>query len=256
MSNNKLTCIVGESITFATGDLVRCFNAPRGAVGVDIRGAALANDGWNFCPRLQRALKFTASGSVYRDDTAVFTERGTNTSATYNSMVATNDFLYVGCDVPFRGVYINIVNANGTASVATWSYWNGSAWTDISATDGTASGGATLAIDNKVTWTMPTDWATTVVDGPGPYFWVRMNSSGGTDSSTSIAELIPMPVNASVNSAAGGADTPVLVATAVQNARYWFDAQEVGAVEITAANTEVVRVEWLCAGRSALAFAQ
>lgn len=256
MTNTKLTSIVGQSITFATGDLVRCFNAARGAVGVDIRGAALANDGWNFTPRLKRALKFTAVGSVYRDDTAPFTERGANTVATFNSMVATNDFIYVGCDVPFRGVYINVVNANGTASVATWAYWSGAAYTDLSATDNTASAGATLAIDNSVTWTMPTDWAMTTVNGTGPHFWVRMNSSAGTDSATSLAEIIPMPVQPSVNSAVGGADTPVLVATAVDSARYWFDSEEVGGVEITAANTEVVRVEWLCAGRAALSFAQ
>jgi hypothetical protein len=75
-----------------------------------------------------------------------------------------------------------------------------------------------------------------------------MTSSGGTDSATSLAEIIPMPVQPSVNSAVGGADTPVLVATAVANNRYWFDPSNVGGIEITAANTEVVRVEWLCAG--------
>jgi len=241
----QLTGIVGESITFTTGDLVRSFNAALGATGVTIRGAALANDGWNFCPRLKKAFKFTAVGSIYRDDTAVFAERGVNTTATYNSMVATNDFLYVGCDVPFRGVYVNVVNANGTASVLSAFYWDGSAWTGLTETDGTTSGGATLAIDNAITWTMPTDWAKTNVNGVGPHFWVRMNSDGGTDSATSIAEVIPMPVQPSVSTVIGGADTPILVASAVAAERYWFDPENVGGVEITAATTEVVRVEWL-----------
>lgn len=256
MSNQKVLGIVGESITFATGDLVRSFNRPYGATGVAVRGAALANDGWNLSPRLKRAFKFTASGSVYREDTATFRERGTNTSATYNSMVATNDFIYIGCDVPFRGVYVNIVNANSTASVLSAFYWDGSAWTGLTETDGTASAGATLAIDNAITWTVPIDWSTTLVNGTGPHYWIRMNSDGGTDSATSIAEVIPMPIQPSVSSATGGADTPILVATAAAPERFWFDPEEVGGIEITAANTEVVRVEWLVTQKTSVFFIQ
>ena len=253
--SNKLTGIVGESITFATGHLTRAFNAPYGATGVEIRGAVLANDNWNFSPRLQKAWKFTAVGSVYRDDTDTLTERGTNTTATYNSMVATNDFIYLGCDVPFRGVTVNVVNANGTASVLSAFYWDGSAWTGLTETDGTASAGATLAIDNNITWTVPTDWAKTVVNGSGPLFWVRMNSDGGTDSATSLAEIVPLGVQGT-SATVGGSDTPVVVATAVAAPRYWFDRNAVGGVEILAANTEVVRVEWLITSPVAALFVQ
>lgn len=257
MSNTKLTGIVGESITFATGDLVRCFNKAYGAIGVDIRGAVLANDGWNFTPLLQKAWKFTASGSVYRDDTDALRERGTSTTATYNSMAADVDFIYIGCDVPFRGAYVNVVNANGTASVLVATYSkNDGTFAGLTETDNTASGGASLAIDNSMTWTVPTDWEKRVINGSGPHFWVRLAFDGGTDSATSLAEIIPMPIQPSVSSAVGGADTPVLVATAVANNRYWFDPSVVGGIEITAANTEVVRVEWLCAGRNSTVVTQ
>jgi len=239
-----ITGIVGESITFATGDLTRAFNAPYAASGIELRGAALANDNWNFCPRLRKAWKFTLVGSVYRDDTEILTERGTNQTATFNSMVATDDFIYIGVDVPFRGVYVNVVNANSTASVLSAFYWDGSAWTGLTETDGTASAGATLAIDNVITWTVPTDWAKTIVNGSGPLYWVRMNSSGGTDSATSLAEVIPLSIQGT-SSSIGGSDTPVVVATAVAAPRYWFDSDHVGGVEVLAANTEVVRIEWL-----------
>ena len=244
MSNTKITGIIGEEITFATGNLTRMTNAPYGASGLEIRMATAAN-GWQFAPRLRKAWKFTAVGSVYRDDTAALSERGTNQTAAYNSMVATNDFIYVGCDVPFRGIGVNVVNANGTASVLSAFYFDtAAAWTGLTETDGTTSGGATLAIDNVITWDVPTDWAKTTVNGAGPLFWVRMNSDGGTDSATSLAEIIPMAIQPT-SATVGGSQSPVLVATAVAAPRYWFDADQIGGLEVLASNTEVVRVEWL-----------
>src|SRR5207247_1094219 len=136
---------VGESITTSTGNLTVARNLPYGARYVEIRITTTASDFWQFCPRLRQAFKFTAVGSVYRDDTTTLSERGANTTVTFNSMVASNDFIYIGCDVPFRGVYVNVVNVNGTASVMSGSYWSGAAWTALSITDGTTSGGATLA---------------------------------------------------------------------------------------------------------------
>ena len=256
MNRPLLTSIVGESLTFATGNLVRAMNAARGAVAVEVRGTTLASAGWNFTPRLAKAFKFTAVGSVYRDDTLTLSERGTNTTVTYNSMVATNDFLYVGVEVPFRGAYVNLVNANGTASVLSGFYWDGATWTGLTETDGTTSGGATLAIDNAITWTVPTDWTTTSVNGSAQLFWVRFNSDGGTDSATSLAEVIPLPIQPSVSSAVGGADLPILVGSAAAANMYYFDTDLIGGIELTEANTGVIRVEWLCAGKAALAFVQ
>ena len=253
--NQSITGIVGEEITFATGNLTRATNNPYGASGVEVRLASGTADSWNFCPRLRKAWKFTAVGSVYRDDTNALSERGTNQTATFNSMVATDDFIYVGADVPFRGVYVNVANANGTASILSAFYWDGSAWTGLTETDGTASAGATLAIDNIITWTLPTDWQKTNVNGSGPLFWVRMNSDGGTDSATSLAEIIPLSVQGT-SITVGGAATPVIVATAVTPPRYWFDRDAVGGIEILAANTELVRLEWLITSPVSAIFVQ
>jgi len=244
MSSQKLTGIVGEEITFATGFLTRSTNAPYGATGVEVRPSSGTADSWNFSPRLQKAWKFTASGAVYRDDTAVLSERGANQTATYNSMVATTDFIYLASAVPFRGVTINVVNANATASVLSAFYWDGAAWTGLTETDGTASAGATLAVDNNITWTVPTDWQKTVVNGSGPLYWVRFNSDAGTDSATSLAEAIPLGIQGT-STTVGGSQNPVIVATAVMPPRYWFDPDAVGGIELLAANATVIRVEWL-----------
>jgi hypothetical protein len=111
---------------------------------------------------------------------------------------------------------LDVDAANATASVITVKYWkNDATWADISDTDGTASGGASIAVDGEITWTVPTDWVMTSLEAAetteaknqglfsAPMFWTRWEFSGGLDSSTTVdsmtaiaqstagAELIP-----------------------------------------------------------------
>ena len=74
--------------------------------------------------------------------------------------LANSDFLLIGSHLPFRGVQVDVgTDVNAVANALTAAYWDlGSGvgtWTSLSATDGTASGGASLAIDGAVTWTVP-----------------------------------------------------------------------------------------------------
>lgn len=254
MPDQKIAYIVGESVTYATGNLTRAVNIPYGAQGVEVRITTTATNFWQFCPKLKQAFKFTASGSVYRDDTVALSERGTNQTATFNSMTATNDFIYIGCEVPFRGVYVNVVNANGTASVLSGTYTkNDGTYAALTVTDNTASGGATLAIDNTITWTMPTDWTKASVNGGAPLYYARLTTDGGTDSATSLAEVIPLSVQTANSTGAKGV---VAVTTAVSAPRYWFSREHVGGIEAIAADTNVVRFEFLCTSPSQAVFVQ
>ncbi len=118
---------------------------------------------------------------------------------------AENDFLYVGSYVPFRGVDIDVTAANGTSSVLTVKYWNGSAWTDISDTDGTISSGKTLAQDGQVTWTVPTAWtagslvelgdaasAVGVHVGTKDIYWTRWEVGTQIDSEVELGHMLAM----------------------------------------------------------------
>lgn len=117
--------------------------------------------------------------------------------------IANGGALYVGSAVPFGGVAIDIDAANGTASVLTVKYWNGSAWADISDTDGTISTGASMAQDGNVTWTVPSAWVPTslIASGDAPQatkygnqemYWTRWEWSTALDSSTTLNSMLPI----------------------------------------------------------------
>ena len=67
--------------------------------------------------------------------------------------------------------------ANGTAGVVgvvSWEFWNGTAWTALSGvTDGTTGFTAAVGDAKTVTWTLPTNWATTTISSDEELYYVR-----------------------------------------------------------------------------------
>ena len=148
-----------------------------------------------------------ATFAAVTDMTGSAQDGSTSTTMTLSSLatLANGGALYVGALRPFRGAIIDVQNTNSTASVLTVKYWNGTAWTTTSATDNTASGGATLAVDGTVTWTLPTDWAKTSLSLAGdapivtiPYafdarfYWTRWEVSVALDSSVTLNSLMAL----------------------------------------------------------------
>jgi hypothetical protein len=152
-------------------------------------------------------LKTTDALASITDYSSAAQDGDTSTTVTLNSLdtAANNDFLYVGAPLPFRGVAVDVGNTNSNASVLTVKYWNGSTWTSASATDGTASGGATFAQDGLVTWTVPTDWVPNqlgsgVAYGLDTYYWTRWEVSAALDSTVTARSMLAL--NRSTNYAA------------------------------------------------------
>jgi hypothetical protein len=113
-----------------------------------------------FCPYLiiLKADSADGLGGHLEDNTQVAQDGSTATSVTLSSLAA-GRALYVGSAIPFRGAHVDVDGANSTGStVITVSYWNGSAWVDTGDTDGTISGGISLAQDGAITWTVPSEW--------------------------------------------------------------------------------------------------
>ena len=156
------------------------------------------------------------------DDLATVTEysdeaqdASTATSVVLSSLgtAAQGDYLFVGSHKPFRGVAIDVDGPNSNASVLTVRYPSLSNlnWFTISATDGTASGGVSLAQDGNVTWTDPADdWlklslvqldtelsggqtpGATVKHRTAPLYWTRWEWSAALDSAVTLDHMLAM----------------------------------------------------------------
>jgi hypothetical protein len=203
---------VGASKGVALTTTLALTPIPRGSRHLFIEGrnystavvARLAINPWLTILKTTDALAAVANTTDY-SDAAQDVDSGTDVVLSSLGTAAQSDFLYVGSHLPFRGAQADVDAANATASVITVKYWKSdSTWADITATDGTASGGASMAQDGNVTWTVPTDWLrapltdtqATVGDGI-PYsgarlYWTRWEFSGGLDSSTTLNSLYPL----------------------------------------------------------------
>jgi len=73
--------------------------------------------------------------------------------------LANGDAIFLGSHLPFRGVQIDVEAANSTTNTLTADYYNGTTWVDLDETDGTASGGVSLAQDGAITFaSVPAAW--------------------------------------------------------------------------------------------------
>lgn len=112
--------------------------------------------------------------------------------------------VYIGSHLMFRGMVATVVGANGNTATLAVKYWTGSAFSTITPTDGTASGGKTLAATGNITWTVPTDWARQTLasifqslDTPKlvftntqiPLYWLRCDVSAALSATVTLSGL-------------------------------------------------------------------
>jgi hypothetical protein len=163
------------------------------------------------CPYLIVFKTADALATAPTDSSDAVQDEDTATLLTLSSLdtAANDDFVYVGSYVPFAGVHVDVGNTNGTSSVLTVKYRkDDDTWADISDTDGTASGGATFAVDGSVTWTIPTDWkadkladVASIADSinvPQKHealYWTRWEVSVQLDSSVTVLRMMAIPRN-------------------------------------------------------------
>lgn len=96
------------------------------------------------------------------------------------------DKYYVCSPEIAEGIKLDLGTAvNSNAVTATVKSWVAGAWADRSATDGTASGGATHAIDGSLTWTRNATDTMTVIDGIMGY-WYEVTWSGAMSGSVDV----------------------------------------------------------------------
>lgn len=73
-------------------------------------------------------------------------------------------YAYIGSTRPLQGVKFYVKTANTTAATVSGSYWDGTSWASLaSVSDGTASGGASLAQTGSITFTSTVSTAKTKI---------------------------------------------------------------------------------------------
>lgn len=88
-----------------------------------------------------QAIDLTASLNNYRAETETI------------ALVAADDYLFIGSDLPFNHKYIEVGTANDEASALSVAIWWANAWHDaVDLIDQTASAGVTLAQSGLVQW--------------------------------------------------------------------------------------------------------
>lgn len=148
-------------------------------------------------------LKTTDNLATVTDYSEDAQDGSTSTDVVLSSLdtLANGDALWLGSDVPFLGVQVDVDAANANAATLAGHYWNGSALAALTVTDGSAAAGATFGQDGNITWTLPTDWVPASLralgQSPGnvpgaslPLYWVRLSVSAALDSSTTLNSLL------------------------------------------------------------------
>lgn len=110
-------------------------------------------------------------------------------------VTAANDRLYIGAPFQFEGLAIALATGtrNAAAATLTAKYFGAGGWTALTATDGTASGSATLAHSGRVTWTVPAAWQPIRLHGTADeYFWIELSVSGALTSGAALSQILPI----------------------------------------------------------------
>uniref|UniRef100_A0A6M3IGB0 Uncharacterized protein n=1 Tax=viral metagenome TaxID=1070528 RepID=A0A6M3IGB0_9ZZZZ len=141
-------------------------------------------------PRIEKVILYDHSADHYMDQTSAAVDNDADTEVSLGAMT-TSDICYIGAVDTFLGLAIDIgtVNANASTTPPDMEYWNGT-WTDVSSdSDGTLSSTTSFAVDGLYTWTLPTDWLTTSVNGSVPLYYVRFKPKATLTTGTSFDKL-------------------------------------------------------------------
>lgn len=104
---------------------------------------------------------------TYTNETTDFNDDGANDCQVFPITEEINDAFYIGNNDKFSGVSITM-GTPGVGTGVTWEYWDGSAWSTLTTTDGTSGFTST----GEITFDPPDDWVTNTIV-TSVFFWIR-----------------------------------------------------------------------------------
>ena len=130
------------------------------------------------------------TSAAFTDYTAASQNQTTDDLPLATILAAGTDYLYIGSPEPFRGLSLRMHEAvSAQASTLTVALWR-DAWRSVTVTDGTAAtAGTPFGRGGAITWTLPEDWVTRIVNGSGHRYWARISVSAAPTALTSAGQL-------------------------------------------------------------------
>lgn len=152
---------------------------------------------------LTECWSHTDEGDTWIDETTDANDAGTNDvklppHSNYPS--DRKDWIYYGLSSQFTALKITVGVAKSYTDNPTgigWEYWNGEAWTRLSDVDDETDGSRQAGADLEVNYTLPSDWATKVVNTSDAMYWIRFGGYGANSSSAPLATQIWVAVASS-----------------------------------------------------------
>lgn len=207
----RASAAVGNAIT-AGATAAAAFQAfPAGSQYVSLEGrnystAVVANVMFNpYLRVLKTTDNFAGGATATTDYSAVAQNNKPVTGAVVLSSFATSHAIWVGAEIPFRGIFADVQATNSNTSTAVTAYWSatGPTMATLTSADGTFSGVATFNVDGGITWTVPSDWTVGTLRAIAgavssiPYsgeslYWVKLTVSAALDASTTLDQLLAM----------------------------------------------------------------
>jgi len=131
---------------------------------------------------------------AYDDSTDIYTDNSFEANMPtgipfYALSVPANidDSMYIGADSHFDAIRFDM-SVVRVGSALVWEYFDGSAWQSLATTDDTNF----LANDGIVSFTMPTDWKMTIINGVKK-FWIRLRVTSAGISQVPKIFMITLP---------------------------------------------------------------
>jgi len=168
-------------------------------------------------------FRYDASAGSYTDLSNDINDANTARVDAFPVPVGVGDILYLGC--PIKYDYVRFVLKDtpdpAHALAATWEYWNGSAWTALTASDSTLA----MTCDGVVAFTPPSTWMATQVNNTDLLFWLRLRGTSAVTHNPRLEAIVMPPEPGTVRlivADTGGLSSSTMladVAAAVENYR-------------------------------------
>jgi hypothetical protein len=157
---------VGKRVEFTALDVIA-----KATSGQTVAGASAATQTIASGAIAEQVWQVTASGPTFSDQTSAFNTATPADFTPFPTVETVGDYVAFGMAAQFSKLTLsNVGGTQGVAGVVAWEYWNGSAWTALTVTDGTSGFTAALTSGQTVTWTAPSDWATLALNAITKYY--------------------------------------------------------------------------------------